>query len=856
MKLQVLAPHDSVKNESTSSSVLLSHFGDLLQKDVVHVQHSTRPLVVHDVMLDNSLVFDVLLPLARALAVAIANEKMMTGEQVFQAIDVDQDGFLSMLDLQSAWVRFTIDFSSRAREGIEGLHRLLDVRGSGLVCKEDWLKVFAILPLDAHTDAQMTRSSVLQRIEEDFITNDDDCLSIDLASDLRDAPAAFDRTREERISRSLRVFATALLAQCRADSLMTDVAFFDDDQKFFLSKDLDSIAHAWRLDISADDLKILKSHLTGGASTDSITRDSWDAVLEPEQASILTLMNTLTVVASALWWDVRSVWDAYPLTTVGERKSLVPETISLDDFKDTNDVWQFCLSDEQVALLFQYMDSSNNGRVSRRSWVAAIEPFYAVIVAMCHCSIQQLNSEILSISVPPSSLSEFKSKFQSEHEGLPSAHIRIFYDHLAKPTDGGSSSIEPGQWAAALDLIQTAHTLPVSAGRKYPAILQHSKQEMAAEHVALILMRQCKLHHDALLFDLSCLCHGKKKNIFECLDTILGLPPRKDICPDGLNTENNGAAWPEVQWRLLCAGSDNITPSVFDLFQEYVDNIDEEGGNAGTQERMHEDDNTEKTKEGGGGQRGDNFEKGKKSRHALEEFVQQIIWCLCEREAVRGATLLALLLASHDLSIEDGYGVFCDPKKEIISFHRFEDIFQRLAPSFGINGPRIESLFLALAGVDSVPYVGTFATSTPLATLQDAQKRWVEVFASTVSVLSVKEMHVDKDRWDQKLRNAARSVGNAHFQRVLLSKRAVPNSENQDAEQQQTETDPQQLYGERQRLRDIFFDDKIADSTSGAEVKRNYPPKSRLFINSEQLKKSLAKTGVISFVLFLSFSSL
>jgi len=91
-----------------------------------------------------------------------------------------------------------------------------------------------------------------------------------------------------------------------------------------------------------------------------------------------------------------------------------------------------------------------------------------------------------------------------------------------------------------------------------------------------------------------------------------------------------------------------------------------------------------------------------KEWQSLEDFLQSIILCMCEQESIRGATLLALLLASHNLSIEDSYQIFLGvPSETEISVQRFNDIFHRLVPIFSITGPRIESLFFALTNFDA-----------------------------------------------------------------------------------------------------------------------------------------------------------
>ena len=106
-----------------------------------------------------------------------------------------------------------------------------------------------------------------------------------------------------------------------------------------------------------------------------------------EDRYIQKLVRILTIVASALVWDVRSVSSAYPSWKIpeNERGTLVPETISKRDLIEMNDSWQFCLSILEVDLLFEYLDSSQNGQINLQSWSRALVPFYTAIKAMGRC---------------------------------------------------------------------------------------------------------------------------------------------------------------------------------------------------------------------------------------------------------------------------------------------------------------------------------------------------------------------------------------------------------------------------------------------------------------------------------------
>jgi len=204
----------------------------------------------------------------------------------------------------------------------------------------------------------------------------------------------------------------------------------------------------WQLDISQTDLGDLLSQMKLDANT-SIRRDTWDTAIEKEKDACTDLVRILSIVASALVWDVRTVRSAFPFRS-GNTKSPIPELIEKRDLIDLNDDLQLCLSDREVTTWFDYMDSSHSGRVSMHSWELAIEPFYRAISVMglallkskdaAQQQFEQLDvddngrltlSELKKVVEDPTlapSIKCFQGPLKDQESLL--VHIEIFYYHM------------------------------------------------------------------------------------------------------------------------------------------------------------------------------------------------------------------------------------------------------------------------------------------------------------------------------------------------------------------------------------------------------------------------------------------
>ena len=120
------------------------------------------------------------------------------------------------------------------------------------------------------------------------------------------------RSPKERRSRTLSHFAVALAVQC-GDSLKDVQDLFAKDKTDFPASDLYAIVREWQIDLSGTDVDNLVVELSRSGSRVSdtpvtetrISRGSWNAALAGMDLKRESLIRILTVVASAMLWDVR-----------------------------------------------------------------------------------------------------------------------------------------------------------------------------------------------------------------------------------------------------------------------------------------------------------------------------------------------------------------------------------------------------------------------------------------------------------------------------------------------------------------------------------------------------------------------
>ena len=674
------------------------------------------------------------------LAVAIRQERLKV-EEAFDAI-ARRDGQVSMFDLSSAITRIEI---CDKFDDVKKLFKLIDTDGRGMASKDKWCSVLG--------NACMASSNLDTSID---VTKGD--ADIEDPSERDSTGAAIrsylHRSPEERKSRSLWHFSVALAVQC-TDSL-EHLDLFAEKKEDFPVSDLSTIVTEWQLDISATDVETLISDLS--PIQGRIEKSSWKAALLREDVHKESLITILTVVASALLWDVRTSYSAFPFkATPNTKTTLAHPNISKIDLVELSDAWQFCFSEKELDLWFRYLDSSHNGNITLHSWLQSLDPFSAAINAMSRCLRRLLNQERYTDSADlfktfdkdgdgVLTREELLTSLKSELQALayPVVHVRIFHAHLTYFTqESDVHSVYLSHWCAGFDLIECGGKTE-SAEQKYSAVFQQCKQAIATEQLSALVMRPLA---GTVLAALTAEKTQKPVDILRFFDIAADTP-----CLD-------------VQWHLL-RHFGSVTPQI----DAYM------------------------------------------SDSAWPAFLQDVassVVSLRDKMAKRGAQLLGVLLASHNISIKEAYDAFLGSHQQI-GFSRFREIMRRLAPDFGAASPRIESLFHSLT------------TSTDHSV-------------------------VCKDRLEEVLLKTAGRLSNKHLERVLLREKTSPGSKPETQGADQKEPDKDVLDGgERQRLRDVFFDSKSADHSSRFDDKSSRLEQYKMFINRKQLRLSLSKMGVFA----------
>jgi hypothetical protein len=117
---------------------------------------------------------------------------------------------------------------------------------------------------------------------------------------------------------------------------------------------LEAMVRVWQLDLSAQDMHDLISELSPNGN--SISRKLWQNAIVSEQTARDCLVRVLTIVASALLWDVRTVHDSFPSkTSEGVHASDIPNFISKMDLTETNDSWQVTIYICQIKLTVTFL---------------------------------------------------------------------------------------------------------------------------------------------------------------------------------------------------------------------------------------------------------------------------------------------------------------------------------------------------------------------------------------------------------------------------------------------------------------------------------------------------------------------
>jgi hypothetical protein len=104
--------------------------------------------------------------------------------------------------------------------------------------------------------------------------------------------------------------------------------------------------------------------------------------------------------------------------------------MSKGDLIEMNNSWQFCLSIQEVDLLFEYLDLSQNGQINLHSWSRALDPFYTAINAMGRCFHRIVKTKAPKDSGAADADVKMKTKYSFD------AAADVWFKRLDKNGDG------------------------------------------------------------------------------------------------------------------------------------------------------------------------------------------------------------------------------------------------------------------------------------------------------------------------------------------------------------------------------------------------------------------------------------
>jgi hypothetical protein len=688
--------------------------------------------------------------LGSKLAAAIEQEKL-TVEEAFDAI-AQHYGEMSLFDFAAAIVRVKMCDDFMMVRNLFEMLRSSDSVGAGIASKDKWCSVLGKvcasrvnLETESETSIDMAKGDA--HLEEHSYEGDDT------------GRGRLYRSPEERKSRTLCHFSVALAVQCK-DSLM-GIDFFAQDKTDFPASDLQAIVREWQLDLSATDVDNLVSELS--PTETRVSKSNWDLALAREVAGGQSLIKILTGVASAMLWDVRTPYTTFLSKVESQldqhaKATLAPQCISKIDLVELNDTWQFCLSEKELDLWFRYLDSSHTGRIPLQSWLRSLQPFYAAINAMSQC-LHRLHAQMEHTD--PASSSSFFDLFDRNKNGeLTPEELMTHLKDTFK-----SEVLEPDEQCheTHMSIFHQHLTYFTDGSDNDPAIINPSFWSAGFDLIECSASMFKSEKNYSKIFDeskraiaieqVAALALSRKENVLQVL-TKLGTEDKVDVRKIlGIDSDTSIG----VQWQLLRR------------FGEAAPQID-----------------------------------AHMSGSSCLEFLQDVasaVVTLRDKMAVRGASLLGVLLASHKISIEVAFDAF-RANQEHITFSRFREIMRRLAPDFGAESPRIESLFLSMCDL----------------THENSKD----------------QPHVCKAELEKVLKKTAGRLSNKHLERVLM--------QTSSSDQHESEKDGM-TGGERQRLRDVFFDSKSDENLAGVD-KSDRLEQNSLFINNKQLRRSLSKMGV------------
>ena len=305
---------------------------------------------------------------------ATVSFNQLTADEGYDAFDVDEDGRVSLMDLQAAVRTLQMELAPQA---VTALFEHLDEGRAGAITREVWTRALE----GANAEAVLKSRGVVAPGEPSG-TVDRSEGSTNLAGALT-------------IQESIDIVAAALVF----NGLDLDKGYdaFDDDEDGVLSlADLQAAVQALQLNLSDRDTRALYAHMDP-AGAGHIAREAWTSALSGAQTEEVlksrgimlgdipaentagvgtetsvpltdSVQHSVDVIAAALAYNQLTADEGYDAFDVDE-----DGRVSLMDLQAAVRTLQMELAPQAVTALFEHLDEGRAGAITREVWTRALE---------------------------------------------------------------------------------------------------------------------------------------------------------------------------------------------------------------------------------------------------------------------------------------------------------------------------------------------------------------------------------------------------------------------------------------------------------------------------------------------------
>ena len=318
-----------------------------------------------------SIGIDTVRPVLEEIAASLKYNEL-TGDEGYDAFDVDEDGFVSKDDLTSAITSLNLNIDGE--DATKLFDYLEDQEKRGFICRESWCEaIFKVYD----TADQVLRSRGVE------------------VSGETDVPQAPEGSQSLDVDKAQGI-VDQIAASLAFNQVSVDDGYnaFDADEDGVVSQsDLEKAFRSLELDISQEDLHLVYSFLEPDGGT-HIARDKWvvalsgakvddvlrsrgvEALPAPTPAPAIVardekpnaeVQKSINTIAAAMRYNKLSGPDSYNAVDVDEDGK-----VSYKDLQDAVIQLDLELSTDQVQAVLEHLDQDRSGVIGEAAWINAM----------------------------------------------------------------------------------------------------------------------------------------------------------------------------------------------------------------------------------------------------------------------------------------------------------------------------------------------------------------------------------------------------------------------------------------------------------------------------------------------------